>query len=151
MNPDEIAVLTAAPCRGKVLVRQRSAVAYRRLRVQQMQESRTRIASTRVVDEIDRARAQEYALLATLLSRSPDAQMIQRLAMLRGDASAIGVAHAAGPLVEFANFHAQEQQVAVRPEINSVMEGLRFDRDGIFRRLAVPVSSGCIPLAHDTA
>jgi TorA maturation chaperone TorD len=95
MNPDEIAVLTAAPCRGKVLVRQRSAVAYRGLRVQQMQESRSRIASTRVIDEIDRARAQEYALLATLLSRSPDAQMIQRLAMLRGDASPIGVAHAA--------------------------------------------------------
>ena len=94
MNPDEIAVLTAARCRGKVLVRQRSAVAYG-LKVQQMQESRSQIASTREVDEIDRARAQEYALLATLLSRSPDAQLIQRLALLRGDASPLGFAHAA--------------------------------------------------------
>ena len=48
-----------------------------------------------IVDEIDRARAQEYALLATLLSRSPDAQLISRLALLDGDPSPIGVAHTA--------------------------------------------------------
>jgi TorA maturation chaperone TorD len=48
-----------------------------------------------IVDEIDRARAQEYALLATLLSRSPNAQLISRLALLDGDASPIGVAHTA--------------------------------------------------------
>ena len=60
-----------------------------------MQESGSQISSERV-DEIDRARAQEYALLATLLSRSPDAQMIGRLALLRGDASPLGVAHTAG-------------------------------------------------------
>jgi TorA maturation chaperone TorD len=47
------------------------------------------------VDEIDRARAQEYALLATLLSRSPDSALLSRLADLRGDASLIGAAHAA--------------------------------------------------------
>jgi TorA maturation chaperone TorD len=47
------------------------------------------------VDEINRARAQEYALLATLLSRSPDSALLSRLADLRGDASRIGVAHAA--------------------------------------------------------
>ena len=52
-------------------------------------------SSDRIVDEIDRARAQEYALLATLLSRSPDAQLISRLALLDGDASPIGVAHTA--------------------------------------------------------
>ena len=46
------------------------------------------------VDEIDRARAAEYALLATLLWRSPGAQMISCLALLRGDASPLGVAHA---------------------------------------------------------
>ena len=40
-----------------------------------------------IVDEIDRARAQEYALLAILLSRSPDDELIGRLALLRGDAS----------------------------------------------------------------
>jgi TorA maturation chaperone TorD len=47
------------------------------------------------VDEIDRARAREYALLASLLASSPDTQMITRLAMLRGDASPLGMAHAA--------------------------------------------------------
>lgn len=46
------------------------------------------------LDEIDRARAQEYALLATLLSRPPDAAMIARLALLRGDPSPLGIAHA---------------------------------------------------------
>jgi TorA maturation chaperone TorD len=60
-----------------------------------MQETRPRISSRRGVDEIDRARAQEYALLATLLSRRPDTQMIRRLALLRGDASQLGFAHAA--------------------------------------------------------
>lgn len=48
-----------------------------------------------VVDELDLARAQEYALLATLLSQSPDAQMIAGLAQLRGDASPLGMAHTA--------------------------------------------------------
>ena len=49
----------------------------------------------RVLDEVDRARADEYALLATLLARSPDAPMIGRLALLRGDATPLGLAHAA--------------------------------------------------------
>jgi TorA maturation chaperone TorD len=47
------------------------------------------------VDELDLARAQEYALLATLLSQSPDARMIAGLAQLRGDASLLGMAHTA--------------------------------------------------------
>lgn len=47
------------------------------------------------VNEIDRARAREYALLATLLASSPDTQMITRLALLRGDASPLRTAHAA--------------------------------------------------------
>ena len=44
-------------------------------------------ASERSVDEVDASRAQEYALLSTLLSRSPDAQLLARLGRLRGDAS----------------------------------------------------------------
>src|SRR5260370_41675534 len=60
-----------------------------------MYESKFQISSHGVVDEIDRARAQEYALLAVLLSRSPDSQMIGRLAQLRGDTSPLGAAHAA--------------------------------------------------------
>src|ERR1700682_6396502 len=71
------------------------ALICRRLRMEQMQRSRSHISSERVVDEIDGARAQEYALLASLLSRSPDTQMIGRLALLGGDASPLGVAHAA--------------------------------------------------------
>jgi TorA maturation chaperone TorD len=46
-------------------------------------------------DEVDAARAQEYALLATLLARAPDAQLLSRLAKLRGDPSPLGMAHAA--------------------------------------------------------
>lgn len=46
-------------------------------------------------DDIAEARAQEYALLATLLVRAPDSNLIARLATLRGDASPLGVAHAA--------------------------------------------------------
>jgi len=46
-------------------------------------------------DEISAARAQEYALLAALLIRAPDAALLQRLAALRGDATPLGVAHAA--------------------------------------------------------
>jgi TorA maturation chaperone TorD len=47
------------------------------------------------VDDIDAARAQEYALLATLLVRAPDQHLLDRLAGLRGDASLLGLAHAA--------------------------------------------------------
>src|ERR1700688_4588411 len=60
-----------------------------------MQQPETNVSSKQRIDEIDRARAQEYALLATLLARSPDTEMIGRLALLRGDASPLGAAHAA--------------------------------------------------------
>jgi TorA maturation chaperone TorD len=63
--------------------------------MEQMQESTSHMSSRRVVDAIDHARAQEYALLSILLSRSPDIQMIGRLALLRGDASPLGTAHTA--------------------------------------------------------
>ena len=47
------------------------------------------------VEEVDAARAQEYALISVLLARAPDAPLLQRLATLRGDASPLGLAHAA--------------------------------------------------------
>src|ERR1039458_5063476 len=59
------------------------------------QESRSHIYPPCGIDEIDRARAREYALLATLLSRSPNAEMIGRLALVGGDATPLGTAHAA--------------------------------------------------------
>ena len=62
--------------------------------MEQLQDPEPRIPSQRGVDEIDRGRSQEYALLATLLSRSPDASLIARLSLLDGDASPLGAAHA---------------------------------------------------------
>ena len=47
------------------------------------------------VDETDAARAREYALLAALLARAPSAELLERLSGLRGDATPLGVAHAA--------------------------------------------------------
>ena len=75
-----------------------------------MQESVSSDSSRALVDEIDRARAQEYALLATLLSRGPDSGLISRVALLPGDASPIGVAHTA--LGEAAG-RASEESVAL--------------------------------------
>jgi TorA maturation chaperone TorD len=47
------------------------------------------------LDEVDAARAQEYALLAALLACAPDAALLKRIAKLRGDATPLGIAHAA--------------------------------------------------------
>jgi len=49
----------------------------------------------KAVEETDAARAQEYALLSVLLRRAPNVELLARLAVLRGDASPLGVAHAA--------------------------------------------------------
>jgi TorA maturation chaperone TorD len=45
-------------------------------------------------EDMSAARAQEYALLAAMLSRSPDAALLKNLAGLRGDPTPLGVAHA---------------------------------------------------------
>jgi TorA maturation chaperone TorD len=47
------------------------------------------------LDEVEAARAQEYTLLATLLARAPDQALLDRLATVRGDATPLGLAHAA--------------------------------------------------------
>jgi TorA maturation chaperone TorD len=54
---------------------------------------RSEVAAT--LDETDAARAQEYALLATLLSRAPDEALLSRITQLRGDTSPLGIAHSA--------------------------------------------------------
>src|SRR5262245_66270842 len=46
------------------------------------------------VDEVDAARAQEYALLSALLARAPDAGLLPRPATLRGHPSPPGAADA---------------------------------------------------------
>src|SRR5688572_16982403 len=45
------------------------------------------------VDEVTAARAQEYALLAALLVRAPNKDLLARLSQLRGDPSPLGLAH----------------------------------------------------------
>ncbi len=63
------------------------------------------------IDEVDAARAQEYALLAALLNRAPDAQLLTNLSELRGDATPLGMAH--GALAEAArsvDAHAVERE-----------------------------------------
>jgi len=47
------------------------------------------------VDPTDAARGHEYALLATLLSRAPNAALLDSLCKLRGDPTPLGLAHAA--------------------------------------------------------
>jgi len=51
-------------------------------------------APAETIDDVDAARAQEYALLATLLARAPDRDLLARLARLKADASPLGIAHA---------------------------------------------------------
>jgi TorA maturation chaperone TorD len=47
------------------------------------------------IEDVDAARAQEYALLSVLLARAPDAALLARLAQLHSDASPLGLAHGA--------------------------------------------------------
>ena len=60
-----------------------------------MRERVTCSSRRRVFHELDRARAREYALLATLLARAPATPLIGRLALLQDDATPLGMAHAA--------------------------------------------------------
>jgi len=46
-------------------------------------------------DGIEQARATEYLLLANLFRRAPNARLLTELSSLRGDASALGMAHLA--------------------------------------------------------
>jgi TorA maturation chaperone TorD len=47
------------------------------------------------IDDVDVARSREYALLAVLLAGVPNASLLERIAQLRGDATPLGIAHAA--------------------------------------------------------
>ena len=58
----------------------------------QVEES---LAMAVLPDEVDAARAREYALLAALLTRTPDRQLLEDIADLKVDATPIGLAHAA--------------------------------------------------------
>lgn len=45
------------------------------------------------IDEVDQHRAAEYGLLSLLLGKAPDADTLSKIAMLKGDASDLGMAH----------------------------------------------------------
>ena len=63
------------------------------------------------IDELDVARSRQYALLAVLLSRAPDAELLARLGTLRGDASPLGLAQAAlGEAAAAANMERIERE-----------------------------------------
>jgi TorA maturation chaperone TorD len=51
-------------------------------------------AADDAVDPIDAGRAEEYALLATLLSSAPSTALLDQIAQLKGDATPLGRAHA---------------------------------------------------------
>jgi TorA maturation chaperone TorD len=51
--------------------------------------------SGETIDPVDAARAQEYALLATLLSAAPSRELLEQIAALSCDATPLGRAHAA--------------------------------------------------------
>jgi TorA maturation chaperone TorD len=91
--------------------------------MEQIDDNALQEALVRRNDDVDRARAQEYALLATLLSRSPDAEMLARLALVRGDASLLGAAHAA--LAEVA---AKANMENVKVEYFDLFDGLGRSR-----------------------
>ena len=48
----------------------------------------------RGLDEVETARAREYALLAKLLGHAPDVAFLKQIAKLRGDTTPLGIAHA---------------------------------------------------------
>lgn len=71
------------------------------------------------IDEVDSARAQEYALLAALLARAPDADFLSSLAQLRGNASPLGVAH-----VQLAEAAAQADEQRIEREFFNLFIGI---------------------------
>ncbi len=73
----------------------------------------------RGVDDVDLARAQEYALLSALLARAPDAELLGRLSRLRGDASPLGIAH-----VELGQAAARVEASAIEREYFDLFIGL---------------------------
>jgi TorA maturation chaperone TorD len=70
-------------------------------------------------EEVDTARAEEYALISTLLARPPDADLLLRLARLPGDPSPLGRAHA-----ELAQAAGRAHAAAVEREYFDLFIGL---------------------------
>ena len=71
------------------------------------------------VDEIDQLRAGEYGVLSLLLGKAPDADTLSRVAVLKGDASDLGMAH-----IELAAAAAGSDDRAVSKEFFALFIGV---------------------------
>ncbi len=72
-----------------------------------------------IIDEIDVLRGSEYALLAVLMGAAPSADLLARVAELRGDATALGMAH-----LELADAARAAQERAVSREYFNLFIGV---------------------------
>jgi len=72
-----------------------------------------------IIDEIDELRGSEYALLAVLMGAAPNADLLTRVASLRGDATALGMAH-----LELADAARAAQESAVSREYFNLFVGV---------------------------
>jgi TorA maturation chaperone TorD len=73
-------------------------------------------------DNVAAAGAQEYALLAMLLARTPDAATLSRIANLRGDATPLGLARAA--LAQAADNASTERTERIEREFFNLLIGI---------------------------
>lgn len=71
------------------------------------------------MDEIDQLRAAEYGLLSLLLGKAPTADTLSKIAMLKGDASDLGIAH-----IELATAATEFDERAVAKEFFDLFIGL---------------------------
>jgi TorA maturation chaperone TorD/DNA-binding transcriptional regulator YdaS (Cro superfamily) len=78
-----------------------------------------KVSSKFEVDEIDQLRANEYGLLSLLLGKAPDADTLLRVAVLKGDASDLGMAH-----IELASAAVAANDRAVSKEFFDLFIGL---------------------------
>jgi len=72
-----------------------------------------------IIEEIDVLRGSEYSLLAVLLGAAPGADLLARVAGLRGDATALGMAH-----LELADAARAAQESAVSREYFNLFVGV---------------------------
>ena len=82
------------PAQRVIAVETATGISRRELRPDLYDESDAAPAD-RAVDPVDAARAQEYQLLATLLSAPPSKKLLSAIARLEGDDTPLGRAHAA--------------------------------------------------------
>lgn len=71
------------------------------------------------IDEVDAARAAEYAFLSTLLMRAPDADLLKRICGLRADPSPLGLLH-----VELADMANRIRHEDIEQEFFNIFVGI---------------------------